>query len=136
MKPARVAARARHDPFVHAELGVWRHRAEDVVYYARATCKSHGYALAVHGSLRRDIDVVAVPWTDEACAAAQLVKDVCETLVSLKLAYGFDAAGVKGECKPLGRHAWSILLRGQPFTYLDISVAPRGRRRRPKGRAR
>ena len=27
-----------------------------------AICISHGYALAVHGSLARDFDLIAVPW--------------------------------------------------------------------------
>jgi hypothetical protein len=26
--------------------------------------RSHGYALAVHGSMRRDFDVVAIPWIE------------------------------------------------------------------------
>lgn len=29
-------------------------------------CRARGYAAALHGSLAKDMDVVAVPWTDEA----------------------------------------------------------------------
>lgn len=32
-----------------------------------------GYALAVHGSLARDLDIIAVPWTDEAVSAERLI---------------------------------------------------------------
>ena len=33
----------------------------------RETAKAHGYALAVHGSLVRDIDIIAIPW-EERCS--------------------------------------------------------------------
>jgi hypothetical protein len=36
--------------------------------------RKHGYCLAVHGSLARDLDLIAVPWTDEA-PEAQVVVD-------------------------------------------------------------
>lgn len=35
-----------------------------------------GYALAVHGTLARDCDLVAAPWTDEAWSAERLGRDV------------------------------------------------------------
>lgn len=28
-----------------------------------------GYALALHGSMARDLDLVAIPWTDDAASA-------------------------------------------------------------------
>lgn len=27
-------------------------------------CRSHGYALAVHGTMARDFDMIAIPWVD------------------------------------------------------------------------
>lgn len=38
--------------------------------------KAHGYALAVHGSLQRDFDLVAVPWTDSPSTPDAVVADV------------------------------------------------------------
>jgi hypothetical protein len=37
----------------------------------RAVARSLGYALTVHGSLVRDIDLVAVPWTSDAVHGAR-----------------------------------------------------------------
>ena len=36
--------------------------------------QAHGYALAVHGSLARDFDLIAIPW-DEAVSPATAVLD-------------------------------------------------------------
>lgn len=36
----------------------------------------HGYALAVHGSLARDFDLVAVPWADTVSEPSAVLKDV------------------------------------------------------------
>lgn len=32
-----------------------------------------GYALGVHGSMHRDLDLIAVPWVDEAKSADDLI---------------------------------------------------------------
>lgn len=39
----------------------------------------HGYALAVHGSLARDLDLVAVPWAEKLSARAVVLKELTET---------------------------------------------------------
>jgi hypothetical protein len=36
--------------------------------------RRHGYALAVHGSMSRDCDLVAIPWTAEAVQPLELAK--------------------------------------------------------------
>jgi len=36
--------------------------------------RDHGYALAMHGSLLADFDLVAVPWTWEAVSGEALIK--------------------------------------------------------------
>ena len=104
----------------------WHERIQDTLFYARATCRSLGYALAVHGSLRRDVDVVAVPWTEKAAPISQamLATAVYDTLLRMDLAIGWGAPGEVGEAKPNGRHAWCIVLKGEPFLYLDLSVLP------------
>src|SRR6185369_8208222 len=38
--------------------------------------KDHGYSLAVHGSLHRDLDLVAVPWIEEASDPLTLIKAI------------------------------------------------------------
>lgn len=83
--------------------------------YLCAEAKGSGYALAIHGSLNRDLDLVAIPWTDEAEDSESLIK-------SLSRAVGCGA--IQGPYdKPHGRRSWAILLGGD--AYIDLSVMPR-----------
>jgi hypothetical protein len=84
-----------------------------------------GYNLIVHGSLRRDIDMVAVPWVQEAVSGDELIRELEATIrtVDTKPPEEFDAHPTTGPTeKPHGRRAWSIFVTG---TYFDISVMPR-----------
>lgn len=87
--------------------------------YARMSEKAaeFGYALALHGSLSRDCDMIAVPWTHEAVSAETLLDSF------MGIVGGFFAPQDYVAYKPHGRRAWSIHLGGGP--YLDISVMPR-----------
>jgi len=100
---------------------------------ARAA-RASGYALALHGSMGRDLDVIACPWTDEAVPAEELVETL-RTSVD-----GFIVKNHRSETnptkKPHGRLGWSIHLTGSG-TYIDLSVMPRAARKRlPKATAR
>jgi len=44
-----------------------------------AICISHGYALAVHGSLARDFDLIAVPWVAQTSLPEEVLKEITET---------------------------------------------------------
>lgn len=37
--------------------------------------RSHGYAMAVHGSMARDFDLICIPWTDTASEHLKVVED-------------------------------------------------------------
>ncbi len=39
--------------------------------------RKHGYALAVHGSLARDFDLIAIPWTENPSTSQQVVSAIC-----------------------------------------------------------
>lgn len=39
-----------------------------------------GYNLLLHGSINRDMDIVAVPWVDEPASHTKLLKSFCEYL--------------------------------------------------------
>ena len=91
-----------------------------------------GYALAVHGSLGYDIDLIAVPWRDSAVNAACLVEEIrktAEVIIGICLIRECDKAiGHAPEKKPYGRLAWSLyLVPDHPAflgPYLDLSVFP------------
>lgn len=78
----------------------------------REAARRCGYALAIHGSLKRDLDVLATPWVEDAADEATLVAALVE-------ASGGEIVGKAGE-KPRGRRAHTIHL-GRAG-YIDLSV--------------
>ena len=89
----------------------------------RRVAKDKGYAITVHGSLSRDIDLVAIPWREHNVADPDhLVAMLCGAV-----------AGVSGRCnhqrdwtdKPHGRRATILLVWcGESSANIDLSVMP------------
>lgn len=79
--------------------------------------REFGYAIAVHGSLQRDLDLVAIPWSEVATDAETLVQALCETTG------GFIVPGQGASAKPHGRVAYIIQLGAG--LYIDLGVMPR-----------
>jgi hypothetical protein len=77
--------------------------------------REHGYALAVHGSLRRDFDLVAIPWVEKPSEPQVLVDDICKKFLIRQI-------GTVGK-KPHGRRAWTISI-GHGHCALDLSFMP------------
>lgn len=108
----------------------------DIVLPAlREVARRHGYALAVHGSLERDIDIIAAPWREGATDAVGLVSDlyrVCEAVFGYATWSGGwteretfsppEGSLPNPTKKPHGRLAWTIHVGS---TYFDLSVMPR-----------
>lgn len=89
-------------------------------YYTliRTTAWQCGYAIGLHGSFTRDLDLIAVPWTKQAIPADLLVKQI-EYRTDLRRQEEAHRE------KPHGRMCWSLLLPG--FTdprWIDLSVMP------------
>jgi len=114
---------------------------ERLITPLRAAARLHGYALAVHGSLARDIDLIAVPWRPTVSAPAALVEAIRVTAEDITghTAYIRNDQGAdprdftkrSPEPKFHGRLAWSIYVKGRPHhagggyhTYIDLSVMP------------
>jgi hypothetical protein len=89
----------------------------------QAEARKCGYALAVHGSMATDLDLIACPWTEEAWEPQKLV-DLLTEIVDGRCYSDIDPNPTS---RPHGRLAWSIYfnrnLRSGP--YIDISVMPR-----------
>jgi hypothetical protein len=47
---------------------------------AKDVARENGYALAVHGSETRDLDLIAVPWVDKCCSPFSLAVAIAEKL--------------------------------------------------------
>jgi len=113
--------------------GLTKTAYERLIGPIRETARSLGYAIAVHGSLERDIDLIACPWTDGAVDECELAEAV--RLVAAEhnggIAYidpreqpeEWFQAGCQPHGKPHGRRVWCFILGGGP--YIDLSVMPR-----------
>lgn len=98
--------------------------------------KRHGYALAVHGSLHKDFDLVAIPWVDEARDALTLIRAIKKATRTVihheKVDHEYkDCRPTK---KPHGRVAYSLHVtsHGMYGGYLDISVMPRQHKKKSR----
>lgn len=81
----------------------------------RELAKEVGYAVGVHGTQERDLDIIAAPWTDTAIGNHDLIHHIAK---------GLNAHVLEIERKPLGRYAATIQMDGW-YKPLDISVCPR-----------
>lgn len=90
----------------------------------------YGYALATHGSLGFDIDLIACPWRD-GCADAESLANAIKQ--ATKQIIGYAEIWSCDECKlpikkPQGRLAWTFYLVmeniGYSGPYIDLSIMP------------
>ena len=82
----------------------------------------YGYALSLHGSMSRDLDLVAIPWTDDADSPEKLVEAIrkfviAKTDVNLKIA--------PPKVMPHGRISYIIPMGYGENFYIDLSIMPR-----------
>jgi hypothetical protein len=115
-----------------------RQAFERLITPLRAVARAHGYALAVHGSLARDIDLIAVPWRHDPSSPHTLVEAVRANVEDVTGYTAFikndptadpcDFTRRGPEPKFHGRLAWSIYVKarhpGGYETYIDLSVMP------------
>ena len=93
---------------------------------SRCIAWAEGYALAMHGSFTRDLDLIAIPWTDRACDAPHLVRRIAAALDDLEVLVKVRGDDDQGTPKPHGRIAWTLTVKkfGDP-RFVDLSVMPR-----------
>lgn len=78
----------------------------------RATARAAGYALAVHGSMRRDLDLIAIPWVTSYVPARDLAQRLAHTIGG---SINWDGERIG---KPCHRQGW--IIRWDLQTLLDI----------------
>lgn len=104
-----------------------------VIPKLRAAARQCGYGLGVHGSLRRDLDLIATPWVEEYCTkhelACALHKAACG-LTQSSYEWGYD--------KPHGRITTTMPICWVNFKnqgtkrgsgYIDLSIVGYGKER-------
>jgi hypothetical protein len=100
-----------------------------------------GYALSIHGTVTTDLDLVAIPWIEEAgdptalkdalmhhigaCGYADLLRRQghSEELVQQIMARKENRLLDGSEAKPHGRLSWNLYM--EAGTKVDLSVMPR-----------
>ncbi len=97
----------------------WTEKKMPPLERIRELAREVGYAIAVHGTQERDLDIVAAPWTTDAVGNHALLKHLAKGLqINGKPAF------VRAiERKPHGRYAATILMEGA-FKDIDISIYP------------
>lgn len=94
----------------------WEEPALPPIDRIRELAREVGYAIGVHGTLERDLDLIAAPWSEEA--AKLNYREVMQ-----HIADGLGARLVEVEGKPLGRRACTIQMDGW-YKPIDLSVCP------------
>ena len=97
---------------------VWHDTAVGVVAAIKKAAHQNGYATAWHGSLVKDIDLLAAPWTDDAVEPEKMVDWVCQSVGLWRNPHHENPVQ-----KPHGRQAWSLHVLGTPV-WVDFSVMP------------
>lgn len=72
--------------------------------YIRSAARRCGYAIGLHGSCRRDLDLMAMPWRDCAVSPDELAKTIQYA------ACGITAQVITWERKAVGRIATSLCI--------------------------
>lgn len=89
---------------------LYSHRLADIQRIGQA----HGYAIAIHGSMQGDLDVIAVPWIEGCAGVDTFVTALCDGL-------GTQVHG-EPEQRAHGRLCYTLLMAGACF--MDLSVVP------------
>lgn len=90
----------------------------------REAAKGLGYAIAVHGSMRNDLDLLAVPWVPEAVEPERLVAVIAEAVHGYVIGDVAARGGLdEPTLQPHGRRSWNICWGGRAM--LDLSIMPR-----------
>lgn len=101
---------------------------EAIIDALKFRAEACGYNLITHGSLRYDIDLVAVPWREGAISQESLMQQLLKVAEVIIGTAELRPGDKKATVKPNGRLAWSIYL--VPIgcdnfgPYIDLSVMP------------
>lgn len=100
---------------------------KDLLPPLRLAARGSGYAIAVHGSLARDLDLVAIPWEQDAEAPEELLNKLCGVLAGVLGRATTLNINLKGDVqltdKPHGRKVATITTTGH--VEIDLSIMPR-----------
>jgi len=103
------------------------------LYYEqlKQIAKEYGYNLVIHGSMHRDLDLIAIPWVDNPKSEKEMIQDFEEYLIGRKTInpyYSILPGGRKAYVIDLNRgdkHGEWVRFEDKEY-YIDISVTTIG----------
>lgn len=98
----------------------------------QAVARKLGYALAIHGSMATDLDLIAAPWSEDAVSAEELAEALRECVGGHMRLLDGKPIDHNPSWKPHGRLAYTFYFSktddGTSYgPYLDLSIMPRRR---------
>lgn len=94
---------------------------------AQEVAPQHGYAVGLHGSMARDCDLIAVPWTDEAAEPLVVVKAI-QAAITAEIGDCYRTCAEQVLTRPHGRLSWVLHFQNAvsttkgAFPWVDLSV--------------
>lgn len=116
------------DKKVHVKPNFYTYCFEELKNIAKA----YGYNLVIHGSLNRDMDLIAIPWVETVGNVDKMIKHFSEYLGANIMPLTED----QKKCFPHGRESRILEMCRRKFDngigafgddkqyYLDISIMP------------
>lgn len=80
--------------------------------------RDHGYAIGLHGSMLRDLDLIAVPWRDDASAGVKLAEAIAIAVSGMRSMESASPGGRATYHILLDEHAYGKKVDG----YIDLNV--------------
>ncbi|MEC4056089.1 hypothetical protein VSO76_07550 [Klebsiella pneumoniae] len=77
--------------------------------------RKHGYAMAIHGTMARDFDLICIPWVDKPSTPEEVVEEITSTFATTDI--------TNPGYKPHGRLAYSVCFGFGEF-FADLSFMP------------
>jgi len=94
----------------------------------------YGYNILLHGSINRDLDLIAIPWQEAIGDKLKMINEICSAI-------GGDILKEENREKPHGRECWIININRtiktkydgmvsniieceDPQYYIDLSIMP------------
>ena len=77
--------------------------------------RKHGYAMAIHGTMARDFDLICIPWVETPSKPEEVVAEITATFATTDI--------TNPGYKPHGRLAYSVCFGFGEF-FADLSFMP------------
>ena len=119
MKKTDTPEQEKIDHIKPAMYPYWFHDLKDVA-------REHGWNLVLHGSLRRDLDLIMIPWRESVTNHESVIKIFAQMIGGRFVVQSDESI----KCFPHGRLSYIINVNRGEFTkhdpqyYIDISVIP------------